>query len=728
MKDNELTNQTHPLVTHEHLRRLAVIYIRQSTEDQVRENTGSTLYQRNLTAVAQAYGWQDSQIEVIDEDLGKSGSSSERRMGWQRLQDMIDAGQVGAVLVANISRLSRHLLDFELFRIRAALHNTLLHVDGRFLNPADSNDTIASQITAIVASFENRKRTEVMSQSRLAKAKRGEVVSRFPVGWVKGPDGKYQFDPQCEGTIRTVIDTFFQTRSIYRTVRALAKAGVQMPYRCGQRMSFRRPSACRVRRILINPNYAGTYVYAQSQSQAGGPVLASGHSKRVKLPEDRWIKNFNHHPAYMSQEQQEEVRCILKKNQFQRRDRPGRGRAPTQGLLRCAVCGCNLSISYPGKTYSYICNALHHYGQKLCTNFTSPDLDHCILREVFKVLEAPPIEMLKSALDASRTEKQRRLDWIQSERERLAHEQRVAEERADLTRGSLPRVHRVALENLEKVLQAKEQFEQRLALESLRVSEHESDEELEELCRTAGDVPKLWAHPAVTHQERKEILRCIIDHILIRTSNEKIDAIIFWKTGAQTPLFIWRALARPNLVRELHAKHLTLSEIKGHLAAGKTSTGQVVKLSIGRISLILKKLGLKKHRHRASYVSLGQEAAKLSREGRSFAWIAQHFNERGLESLPGKPWTNNKVRLMIRRIGEKAGSLESLHRSVIADARARGLDNKQTATELNQKGVRRKNKRAWTAVNVATRSRELSRKRIRSPESSLGSGRLKKSA
>ena len=64
-------------------------------------------------------------------------------------------------------------------------------------------------------------------------------------------------------------------------------------------MSFRRPSACRVRRILINPNYAGTYVYAQSQSQAGGPVLASGHSKRVKLPEDRWIKNFNHHPAYM---------------------------------------------------------------------------------------------------------------------------------------------------------------------------------------------------------------------------------------------------------------------------------------------------------------------------------------------------------------------------------------------------------------------------------------------
>src|SRR4030095_14198306 len=266
------------------------IYIRQSTEDQVRENTGSTLYQRNLTAVAQAYGWQDSQIEVIDEDLGKSGSSSERRMGWQRLQDMIDAGQVGAVLVANISRLSRHLLDFELFRIRAALHNTLLHVDGRFLNPADSNDMIASQITAIVASFENRKRTEVMSQSRIAKAKRGEAVSRLSVGWVKGPDGKYQFDPRCEGTIRMIIDTFFQTRSLSRTVKALAKASVQIPYRYGERIFFRRPNVCRVGRILTHPNYVGTYIYARSQSQVGGPVLASGRSKRVKLPEDRWIR------------------------------------------------------------------------------------------------------------------------------------------------------------------------------------------------------------------------------------------------------------------------------------------------------------------------------------------------------------------------------------------------------------------------------------------------------
>src|SRR5207253_3911459 len=141
------------------------------------ENTGSTDYQRSLAAVARSYGWPDCQIQIIDEDLGRSGSSSERRTGWKRMQTMIAAKQVGAVFVANISRLSRQVLDFEVFRMLAALHNTLLYTDGRLIDPADSNDTIVSQITAMVAHFENRKRAELMGQARITKAKQGADVS-----------------------------------------------------------------------------------------------------------------------------------------------------------------------------------------------------------------------------------------------------------------------------------------------------------------------------------------------------------------------------------------------------------------------------------------------------------------------------------------------------------------------------------------------------------------------
>jgi hypothetical protein len=104
-----------------------------------------------------------------------------------------------------------------------------------------------------------------------------------------------------------IIDTFWQTRSLRRTALALEKAGIQIPSRHGQRIGFKKPSIHRVRLILVHPAYAGTYVYGRTQSQPGGPVLANGESKRMKVPEERWIKIFNHHPAYITQEQQEEV-------------------------------------------------------------------------------------------------------------------------------------------------------------------------------------------------------------------------------------------------------------------------------------------------------------------------------------------------------------------------------------------------------------------------------------
>jgi DNA invertase Pin-like site-specific DNA recombinase len=222
-------------------------------------------------------GWPDSQIIIIDDDLGKSGSTTIGRIGWQRLEGMIEADQVGAVFAANISRLARNVYDFEVFRMRAALHRTLLYSDGRLTDPANSNDTFSAQIFAMVAAFENRKRAELMMQSRLTKAKKGEVVSKLPVGWIKGPDGKYDYDPATRDTIKTVIDTFWQTRTLRGTVKALKKAGIQIPNRKGERIHLRKPTCGRVMRILTNPSYAGVYVFGKTQCKPEGAVLASGH-------------------------------------------------------------------------------------------------------------------------------------------------------------------------------------------------------------------------------------------------------------------------------------------------------------------------------------------------------------------------------------------------------------------------------------------------------------------
>jgi hypothetical protein len=701
--------QTHPAVTRDHLRRLAVIYVRQSTQFQVRTNTGSTEFQRSLVAVPRSYGWPESQIEIIDEDLAKSGSSSQERTGWQRLQRMIEAKQVGAVFTANISRLSRQVLDFELFRLRAALHGTLLYTDGRFLNPVDSNDIVASQLTAMVAQLENRKRTEVMMQSARSKVRHGQAVSKLPTGWIKGPDGKYDHDPETKDAIRTVIETFRKMGSIRKTVITLAEAGIQLPCRKkSDEIYFVKPTDTRVRFILTHPAYAGVYVFARTELKGEGAMSGHGRAKRRKVPEEHWIKIPNHHPGYMTVEEQEEIQFILAKNRTQRRLPRRWGPTPLQGLVRCAVCGAGLGITYLDRGYTYTCRGSQHHLVKPCARFSSPELDRFVVREVLKVLKAPPIEMLKAALEASRTKKQARRDWIESERERLAHEERVAEERAELARGKLQRVYFAALEKIEQIREEKEQFEKKVDREPTP-SHHESEEEIQELCRVVSDVPELWNHPAMTHQERKEILRCLIDHITVGATKEKIEGTIFWKTGAQTPFLIWRGDGVLNLIRELHAQNLTTREIQQHLAAGNTSTGQVIETTLNKIRGCLRKMGLNAGKYSAHHLEVQQRIAELDREGRSFSSIAGYLNDHGFTSASGKSWTRGMVVHLLYRTGRKRESLDNIHYSVITEARARGLGYREMAMEFNKRQIRRRRGRHWTATYAQRRWYYLNR-------------------
>jgi len=715
MINKELTLETHPLVTSDHLRRKAVTYIRQSSEEQVRENTGSADFQRGLKSVAQRYGWPESQIEIIDEDLGRSGSSSEGRAGWQRLQTMMSAGEIGIVIVANVARLSRQLLDFELFRIAAAATNTLLYADGRFVDPADPNDILYSHLQAMFASHENRQRVRTMSQARITKAKQGAVVSALPVGWVKAPDGAYDYDPETKDSIRLIIDTFREKRSLRGTVKALAKARIKIPSKRGKKTYFAKPTLGRVKGILTNPAYAGTYAFGRTQSQPGGPVLASGQSKRIKVPEERWIQTFDHHPAYMTREEQEQIKSILKENEFKRRNRAGRGQALTQGLLRCAICGETLVVCYHKKTYSYGCGwKWLQYAETPCTRFVSLEFDQYILAEVFKILKMPPVDMLMSALEASRRQERARLSWIESERERLEHKVQEAQELVHRSHGSRPRVYEYAVDQLDKVLEEREAFKQKIAIGQAKAKKFETNDELEELCRLATEVPALWHHPLIAHQERKELLRCVIDHIVVSATKERIDATIFWKTGAQTPIVLWRGIGRYTLIRELHDQALTVFEIKEHLAAGKTSNGQKINITAGRLYDILRKLGLKTNRFSAGYLKLRQTAWELHQGGQSTDSIAEHFNDQGFKSASGAPWTQSMVYGLLRAQGKTAILLEDLHREVISEARARGLNYRQMAEEFNERGIRRRDGQPWTARDIKRRwggLNELKRKR-----------------
>jgi len=243
--------------------------------------------------------------------------------------------------------------------------------------------------------------------------------------------------------------------------------------------------------------------------------------------------------------------------------------------------------------------------------------------------------MLISALEASRGQERARLSWIESERERLKHEERKAQKLVDRSYGSRLSAYDYAVDQLDKVLKEKQAFEQKVAIEQAKAKKFETNDELEELCQLATEVPALWHHPLITHQERKELLRCVIDHIVVSATKERIDATIFWKTGAQTPILLWRGIGRYTLIRELHAPGLTVFEIKEHLAAGKTSNGQKMNITVGRLYDVLREIGLKPNRFSPDYLKLRQRAWELHRSGQSTDSIVDHFNDQGFKSASG---------------------------------------------------------------------------------------------
>jgi hypothetical protein len=207
-----------------------------------------------------------------------------------------------------------------------------------------------------------------------------------------------------------------------------------------------------VRKILLHPAYCGVYVYGRTQSKPGGPILANGQSPRIKVPEERWIKHSNHHPGYMTQEQQEEIKSILSKNRWECRHRPGRGAAILQGLLRCGLCSNALGVSYDHvNSHTYSCG----WNTEPCTRFTSCEFETNVLARVFKLLAAPPLEMLQKALAETQRQERTRLDWIKSERERLNLEMRKAQELIERSYNKHESVYDYAAEKFDAIQKEK---------------------------------------------------------------------------------------------------------------------------------------------------------------------------------------------------------------------------------------------------------------------------------
>ncbi len=341
-----------------HRERLAVVYVRQSTAQQVLDHQESTRLQYGLVSQAQALGWATDRILVIDDDLGKSGTSAQGRLGFQRLVSEVSLDHVGMIFGVEMSRLARSNKDWhQLLELCALFHTLIADLDGIY-DPALYNDRLLLGLKGTMSEAELHILKQRMYQGRLSKARRGELQFALPVGYVWSPTGEIQFDPdeQVQQVVRFIFRKFEELGTLGGLVRYLAHHQIQLGVRVREgpgkgELVWRRPNRATLQMVLKHPLYAGTYVYGRRQEDPRRKEPERPRTGRVVMTTDEWLVLLpDRCPAYISLEQYERNQARLEANRA-RADAMGaarRGPAHFTGLVVCARCGCRLTVHYDG--------------------------------------------------------------------------------------------------------------------------------------------------------------------------------------------------------------------------------------------------------------------------------------------------------------------------------------------------------------------------------------------
>ena len=308
-------------ITEEHLRRRAIVYVRQSTPIQLIENRESQIRQYGLAEHARNLGFSD--VETIDADLGRSGSGLEERPGFQRLVAEVCSGQVGAILCIEASRLARNGRDWhQLFELCGLAGALVIEPDGVY-DPRLINDRLLLGLKGIMNEFE----LTLMRQRSLAaiwqKARRGEYQCRIPVGFCWTEDGRMELDPdrRVQQAVRHVFDKFAELGSVHQVFLSFREEGIQVPFarfeRSGDRVEWKPPVYRSLHAVLENPVYAGAYVFGRTESRT---IIVDGQARRTAnhaKPREQWsIVIPDHHPGYITWEQYERNQKLMAENSY----------------------------------------------------------------------------------------------------------------------------------------------------------------------------------------------------------------------------------------------------------------------------------------------------------------------------------------------------------------------------------------------------------------------------
>jgi len=539
---------SHAKITPDHLERQAIIYVRQSSPKQVRENQESQFNQRALVERARALGWHPQRIHVLDADLGQSGAWVEGRDDFKALAADVALGQVGIIFGWEVSRLARNNADWYHLLDVAALFGTLIaDVEGVY-DPRVYNDRLLLGLKGTMSEAELHMLRQRLNAGRLSKVARGEYVQHLPTGLVRLPDGRVEKDPdqQVRHSLELIFAKFEELGSCQKTLRFCKQQELLLPRRQTSgfhqgELLWRKPSAAAIYDILMNPAYAGAFVYGRRPTDPTRRIPGRHATGVVRKPMAEWP--FVHHdvyPAYITWAQfvanQERMHDnAARYNEMNRSGRgaPRAGAALLQGLATCGECGHLMRTVYkPG--VRYMCAGLSkEFAEPMCASLDGPSIETFVVRTFFEAIQPAQLDALEALLTYQRQERRQIERHWELQIQRATYEATLARRRYE----SVDPENRLVAAELEhrweeKLLALRETQDAADRVQHEPPSPALTAEMRHHLEHLAQCLPELWHSDQITHEHKKLLLRSLMARVILtRRAPDQIEVKIVWVSG-----------------------------------------------------------------------------------------------------------------------------------------------------------------------------------------------------
>ena len=538
-------------ITSIHLQRAAYIYVRQSTITQVHEHLESQRRQYALTDHARTCGW--SEIEVVDEDLGRSGSGRVARPGFERLVAAVCDEQVGGVFALEASRLARNNRDWHHLVDLCGLTGTLLiDVEGVY-DPRDFNDRLLLGLKGTMSEWELGVMRQRSLEALRAKAARGELYMTVPIGFLRTRDNRLELDPdrRIQESIRLVFRQFAALGSLRQALLWFRSEEVELPAveygPFGRTVIWKLPIYNTLHNIVTNPMYAGAYAFGRTLTRT---KVFNGRAHKiagVRREQSEWpVLLRDHHAGYISWVEYEAAQDQLRENAQMKgsmsRGAVRRGEALLAGLLRCRRCGRRLHVTYSGaqgKVRRYACRgASINHGTGRCLSFGGLAIERAVEEAVFAVLAPGAIEAAlaaaqeaEAARGAQREHARLKLDQLRYETERAHRQYNAVDPDNRLVAAELERRWNAAL----AAVTAQERI-----VTDLSASVAAAAPDRRALCALAEDLPSVWHDARTDVRLKKRIVRTLIEELLVDVDEEasRIEVVIRWAGGQHSALIV----------------------------------------------------------------------------------------------------------------------------------------------------------------------------------------------